>query len=279
MVRPLHGLPVAVKDLHETNGIRTTFGSPLHKITYRTLIAGLSNGRKTLARSSLARQTSLNSALARKPLIQFFGPTRNPFDLTKNMRRQYRWGFRRPRLRNGSPGRRQRHGRLAPQSCQFLQRCRPSPVARTGSNVPTQLGWFTLSVPGPVARNVTDCAFFLSVLAGFDHHSPISIDQPGTQFAQPLAGRDFKGATCGDVQGHRTAVGTRGQKRGAGTAQSLRVTGLHSRRRRTGFLATPMNASWHGGIGRQSSLLAICWLRTATNLTTTSIGTSKRGES
>jgi hypothetical protein len=27
----LHGLPVAVKDLHETNGIRTTFGSPLHK--------------------------------------------------------------------------------------------------------------------------------------------------------------------------------------------------------------------------------------------------------
>ena len=28
---PLHGLPVAVKDLHETNGIRTTFGSPLHK--------------------------------------------------------------------------------------------------------------------------------------------------------------------------------------------------------------------------------------------------------
>ncbi len=28
---PLHGLPVAVKDLHETNGIRTTYGSPLHK--------------------------------------------------------------------------------------------------------------------------------------------------------------------------------------------------------------------------------------------------------
>ena len=27
----LHGLPVAVKDLHETDGIRTTFGSPLHK--------------------------------------------------------------------------------------------------------------------------------------------------------------------------------------------------------------------------------------------------------
>src|SRR5712692_5319811 len=28
---PLHGLPVGVKDLHPTKGIRTTFGSPLHK--------------------------------------------------------------------------------------------------------------------------------------------------------------------------------------------------------------------------------------------------------
>src|SRR5713101_2734288 len=28
---PLHGLPVGVKDLHETKGIRTTFGSPLYK--------------------------------------------------------------------------------------------------------------------------------------------------------------------------------------------------------------------------------------------------------
>jgi amidase len=67
---------------------------------------------------------------------------------------------------------------------------RPSP-GRV-SNVPTNLGWFTLSVPGPVARNVTDCAFFLSVLAGYDHHSPISIDQSGSQFAQPLD-RSFKG--------------------------------------------------------------------------------------
>jgi amidase len=55
------------------------------------------------------------------------------------------------------------------------------------------MGWLTLSVPGPVARNVTDCAYFLSVLAGFDHHSPISIDQPGTPFAQPLGDRNFKG--------------------------------------------------------------------------------------
>src|SRR5207247_3414484 len=68
---------------------------------------------------------------------------------------------------------------------------RPSPGRVP--NPPTTLGWFTLSVDGPVARNVVDCAFFMSVLAGFDRRSPISIDQPGSQFANSLAGRDFKG--------------------------------------------------------------------------------------
>jgi amidase len=68
---------------------------------------------------------------------------------------------------------------------------RPSP-GRVPS-MPARLGWFTFSVAGPVARNVTDCAYFLSVLAGFDPHSPISIDQPGTLFAEPLGNRSFKG--------------------------------------------------------------------------------------
>src|SRR5437762_360881 len=36
-VGPLHGLPVAHKDLFETKGIRTTFGSPLYKDTIPTV--------------------------------------------------------------------------------------------------------------------------------------------------------------------------------------------------------------------------------------------------
>jgi amidase len=52
-----------------------------------------------------------------------------------------------------------------------------------------------------VARNVSDCAFFLSVLAGFDRRSPIALDQPGKDFTQEL-GRSFKGvrvAFCKDL--------------------------------------------------------------------------------
>ena len=62
-------------------------------------------------------------------------------------------------------------------------------------NSPAQLGWFTQGVAGPMARNVADCAFFLSALAGFDRRSPISIDQDGAQFCSP-ARRNAASKAC-----------------------------------------------------------------------------------
>ena len=67
---------------------------------------------------------------------------------------------------------------------------RPSP-GRVPS-WPVELGWFTLSVDGPMARTVADVALTLSALAGPDPRSPISLGEPGNRFAQPLE-RDFKG--------------------------------------------------------------------------------------
>jgi len=43
-----------------------------------------------------------------------------------------------------------------------------------------------------MARTVKDVALFLSILAGFDPRSPISLQQPGSCFLESL-GRDFKG--------------------------------------------------------------------------------------
>jgi amidase len=58
--------------------------------------------------------------------------------------------------------------------------------------VPTGSAWSTISVVGPMARSVADCAFFLSAMAGPDERAPLSIHEDGTRFAKPL-GRDFKG--------------------------------------------------------------------------------------
>jgi amidase len=59
-------------------------------------------------------------------------------------------------------------------------------------NWPDQLGWYTMSVAGPMARNVPDLALAMSAMAGPDDRSPIALEAPGTIFNQPLA-RDFHG--------------------------------------------------------------------------------------
>src|SRR5208283_2650355 len=52
--------------------------------------------------------------------------------------------------------------------------------------------WLTISVQGPMARTVSDVALLLSVISGPDPRCPISISEPGAQFAGKLD-RNFKG--------------------------------------------------------------------------------------
>ena len=190
---PLHGLPVAVKDLHETAGIRTTYGSPLHKSYVPDFDCRVVQREKQAGAIVIGKTNVPEFGLGSQTFNPVFGPTRNPYDLTKTCGGSTGGGAvalacGMVPLADGSD----MGGSLRnpPNFCNVVG-LRPSP-GRV-SNVPTQLGWFTLPVSGPVARNVADCAFFLSILAGFDRHSPISIDQSGNQFAQTLERRDFKG--------------------------------------------------------------------------------------
>jgi amidase len=190
---PLHGLPVAVKDLHETAGIRTTYGSPLHKNNVPDFDCRVVQREKEAGAIVLGKTNVPEFGLGSQTFNPVFGPTHNPYDTTKTCGGSTGGGAvavtcGMAPLADGSD----MGGSLRnpPNFCNVVG-IRPSP-GRV-SNVPAQLGWFTLSVPGPVARNVTDCAYFLSVLAGYDPHSPISIELSGSQFAQPLGTRDFKG--------------------------------------------------------------------------------------
>jgi len=190
---PLHGLPVGVKDLHETSGVRTTFGSPLHRDFIPDFDCRVVQREKAAGAIVIGKTNVPEFGLGSQTFNKVFGATRNPYDLSKTCGGSTGGGAvalatGMVPLADGSD----MGGSLRnpPNFCNVVG-LRPSP-GRV-SNVPTRLGWLTLSVPGPVARNVTDCAYFLSVLAGFDHHSPISIDQPGDQFSQQLGRRSFKG--------------------------------------------------------------------------------------
>jgi amidase len=188
----LHGLPVAHKDLFETRGIRTTFGSPLYKdyipteddiVVHRMHRAGAITIGKTNTPEFGAGSQTFNSV---------FGATRNPYDLTKTC--------------GGSSG-----GAAVALACGLV------PVA-TGSdtggslrnpaafcnvvgfrpsigrvpNPKASFAWSTLSTSGCLGRSVGDLAFVLSTLAGPDPNAPLSINEPGEFFTRPLD-RSFKG--------------------------------------------------------------------------------------
>src|SRR6266852_1593313 len=190
---PLHGLPVGVKDLHITKGIRTTHGSPLYRDHIPNQDCLVVEREKKAGAIVIGKTNVPEWGLGSQTFNPVFGLTLNPYDVTKTCGGSTGGGAvalacGMVPLADGSD----MGGSLRnpPNFCNVVG-IRPSPGRVP--NVPTHLGWFTLSVAGPVARNVSDCAFFLSVLAGFDQHSPISIDQPGTPFAQPLGDRNFKG--------------------------------------------------------------------------------------
>jgi amidase len=191
---PLHGLPVAVKDLTETMGVRTTYGSPLYRDYVPDYDALVVERMKNAGAIVLGKTNTPEFGMGSHTFNPVFGATLNPYDATKTCGGSTGGGAvalacgMAPVASGTDIGGSLRN----PANFCNVVGIRPSP-GRVPNGPSTQLGWSTLSVSGPMARNVTDCALLLGVLAGFDPRSPISIEQSGSQFVQPLGGRNFKG--------------------------------------------------------------------------------------
>jgi amidase len=190
---PLHGLPIGVKDLHDTKGIRTTYGSPLHKNDVPKADCLLVEREKQAGGIVIGKTNVPEFGLGSQTFNPVFGATRNPHDLTKTCGGSTGGGSvavacGMAPLADGSD-----YGgslRNPPNFCGVVG-LRPSPGRVP--NAPADMAWQAFSVSGGVARNVQDLAYFLSVLAGPDARIPISLEQPGSELAQPLGGRSFKG--------------------------------------------------------------------------------------
>ena len=188
----LHGLPIAHKDLKETKGIRTTFGSPIFR-DYVPNFNTLAVERELAAGAiTIGKSNTPEFGAGSQTFNPVFGATKSPYDLTKTC--------------GGSSG-----GAAVALACGMVPiadgsdtggslrnpaafcsvvgfRTTPGRVPR----YPAGAGWNTLSVDGPMGRSVQDVALFLSALAGPDARAPLSIHESGARFAQPL-GREFKG--------------------------------------------------------------------------------------
>jgi amidase len=189
---PLHGLPVAHKDLLDTKGIRTTYGSPIFKDHVPTQDALIVERIKKAGAITVGKTNTPEFGAGSQTFNPVFGATHNPYDLTKTC--------------GGSSG-----GAAVSLACGMIPIADGSdmggslrnpaafcnvvglrPAAGRVPTWPSSDGWATLSVDGPMARNVADVALLLSAIAGPDNRSPISIEERGDIFARPLE-RDFKG--------------------------------------------------------------------------------------
>src|SRR3954453_13611339 len=80
---PLHGLPIAVKDLEDTAGMRTTYGSPLFAENV-PVADSLLVERLRAAGAVVIGKTNTPEIGAGSPTVDpVFGSPRNPYDLTK----------------------------------------------------------------------------------------------------------------------------------------------------------------------------------------------------
>ena len=191
-VGPLHGLPIAHKDLQPTKGIRTTFGSPIFR-DFMPAEDSLLVERVRQAGAILVGKTNTPEFGAGSQTFNpVFGSTLNPYDRTKTCGGSS--GGAAVALACGmlpiADGSDMGGSLRNPASFCHVVGLRPSP-----GRVPTwpaATGWSTLSVDGPMARSVADAALMLSALAGPDPRSPIALADAGGSFAAPLD-RDFKG--------------------------------------------------------------------------------------
>ena len=80
---PLHGLPVGAKDLHETRGIRTTFGSPLHKDNVPDFDCRVVQREKEAGGIVIGKTNVPEFGLGSQTFNPVFGATHNPYDLPR----------------------------------------------------------------------------------------------------------------------------------------------------------------------------------------------------
>jgi amidase len=189
---PLHGLPIAHKDLLETAGIRTTYGSRIFKDNVPKQDAIIVERAKKAGAISLGKTNTPEFGAGSQTFNEVFGATKNPYDLTKTCGGSS--GGSAVALACGmvplADGTDNGGSLRNPAAWASIVGFRPAP-----GRVPqgtTGNAWATLSVNGPMARTVPDVALFLSAIAGHDSRCPIAISEPGSKFAGNLE-RNFKG--------------------------------------------------------------------------------------
>lgn len=181
---PLHGIPIGLKDLIDTAGVKTTCGSALFKDRVPTEDAEIVRRLKDAGAVLIGKQNMQEFAYGGTSTSSHFGPVHNPWDVD--------------RIAGGSSG-----GSAAAVATGM---CLGAIGTDTGGSVrepaafcgivglkPTYgrvstRGVFPLSPSldhvGPLCRDVVDTALLLQAIAGYDRLDTTSVDWPVDSYAE-----------------------------------------------------------------------------------------------
>ncbi len=184
---PLAGLPMAIKDLADTAGIKTTYGSPIFAnhvpTTDSTMVAALKNAGAII----IGKTNTPEFGTGSHTFNEVFGVTRNPWNVERSA--------------GGSSG-----GAAAALAARMLPIAdgsdfggslrnpaafcnvvglRPG-IGRVADPATTSTHVVRLGVTGPMGRTVADTALVLSALAGHDHRDPLALRDDPARFRDPL---------------------------------------------------------------------------------------------
>ena len=204
LMGPLHGFPLAVKDLAPVKGIPMTLGSPILKDFVPTADSIMVERLRKAGAIFIGKTNTPEFGLGSHTYNPVYGITRNAYDQSRSAGgssggaavslalrmlpvadgSDYGGSLRNPAGWNNVFGFRTSYGRVPPDA---------------------RDAWLpSMGVVGPMARNVADLAMLLAVQAGYDARVPLSIVEDGTAFQGRLE-KDFKGkriAWSGDFKGY-----------------------------------------------------------------------------
>jgi amidase len=190
---PLHGLPVAIKDLVDTAGIRTTYGSPIFQDHVPTsdavIVERLKAAGAIIVGKTNTPEFGAGGAQTYNPV---FGATRNPYDTGRT-----------PGGSSGGAGAALAAGMVPfadgtdmggsvrhPASFCNVVGLRPTPGRIP--EFPATDAWDPLSVSGVMGRTVADVAYVLDALCGPHERCALSLPAPSSAFSSGLVA-DLRG--------------------------------------------------------------------------------------
>jgi len=196
MSGPLCGVPVSIKDLIETKGVRTTFGSVLRQDFVPEQDAVLAERLRAAGNPLFAKTNTPDHGAKFATDNLVFGATNNPWDLSRSpggssggAAAQVAVGMGPLAVGSDIAG-----SIRAPASMCGVYGLKPQ-FGRVPS-WPRHNGWYILNHEGPIARTVRDAAVLLDILAGPDERDWLSL---------PAESGSYLEACEGDLKGMRVA--------------------------------------------------------------------------